>query len=122
MSARRIWRRRRTRAPLRRVLATRALATISRSIALGRSTQIRRLPNLGANGHRPLLGLMSADPVLPVLARVGQLVHRARSRQRRDGQPNARIFGVGGVTRGEPGGVLLLVSGGRFGVSNQINE
>jgi hypothetical protein len=81
---------------------------------------------LRADGNRTLLSLIAGRPVLPELTRIGQLVDRARSRQRRDRHPvmssRARALGVGRSARGEPAGRILLVSRGRLGPANQVNE
>jgi hypothetical protein len=65
-----------------------------------------------------LLRLIDDGPVVPVLIRVRQLVHGARSRQRRDRRP----LGLGGMARCESDRGVLLVGPGRLSPTNQVNE
>ncbi len=80
------------------------------------------LPNLGADSNGTVLRLIDDGLALPVFARVRQRVHRARSRQRRNWQPNARPFGPGGMACGEPAGGILLIGCDGLSPANQVNE
>jgi len=97
-----------------------------------------RLVHLPADRDRSLLSLIGGRTVLliagclvlPIITRLGQLVHRTRRRQRRNRHPvmgmrassNPRALGVGRTARGEPSIGVLLIGSGRLSTTNQINE
>jgi hypothetical protein len=89
-----------------------------------------RLANLRTDGNRALVRLIAGRTVLPILTCIWQLVHDARSRQRRNRQPvmgrratnSFCPFALGGTTGGVPAGEVLLIGRDRLSATNQVNE